>query len=168
MRLKGKEINPCTLPIPEGTYNIIYFHLSPSVDLKEAMSMSLPLAPRGAVFVRVSPTNLLDSFKLIEAWGFEYRTGMVVILPGEYSNPWMRGQHDLVLVCCRRGKPFVPDKYGRKAVIFSSVLDTRSPITTEVTVTDMIMAKLRNQYPGCRFLKAELDKRGRQPAPQGE
>ena len=158
MRIKGKDINPCTLPIPEGTYNIIYFHLSPSVDLKEVMSMSLPLAPRGAVFIRVSPTNIVDSFKLIEAWGLEYRTGMVVILPGESSNPWVRGMHDLVLVCIHRGKSFVPCTVGRKAVIFSSVLNTRSPITTEVTVTDMIMAKIRNQYPGCRFLKAELDK----------
>jgi len=159
MRIKGKDINPCTLPIPEGTYNIIYFHLSPSVDLKEAMSMSLPLAPRGAVFIRVSPVNIVDSLKLIESWGFEYKTGMVVILPGEYwSNPWVRGMHDHILVCTPRGKSFVPCKKGRKAVIFSSVLDTRSLITTEVTVTDMIMAKIRNQYPGCRFLIAELDK----------
>lgn len=158
MRIKGKDINPCTLPIPEGTYNIIYFHLSSSVDLEEAMSMSLPLAPRGAVFIRVSPTNIVDSFKLIEAWGLEYKTGMVVILPGEDSNPWVRGMHDNILVCTPRGKSFVPCKKGRKAVIFSSVLDTRSPIATEVTVTDMIMSKLRNQYPGCRFLKAELDK----------
>lgn len=159
MRIKGKDINPCTLPIPEGTYNIIYFHLSPSVDLKEAMSMKLPLAPLGAVFIRVSPTNLVDSFKLIEAWGFEYKTGMVVILPGEYSNnQWIKVMHDHILACTPRGKSFVPCKKGRKGVLFSSVLDTRSPITTEVTVTDMIMAKLRNQYPGCKFLKAELDK----------
>lgn len=158
MRIKGKDINPCTLPIPEGTYNIIYFHLSPSVALKEAMSMSLPLAPRGAVFIRVSPANLVNGFKLIDAWGLQYRTGMAVILSGEYSTPWTRGKHDHVLICIRRGKSFVPLSTGRKAVIFSSVLDTRSPITTEVTVTDMIMAKIRNQYPGCRFLKAELDK----------
>lgn len=158
MRIKGKDINPCTLPIPEGTYNIIYFHLSPSADLKEAMSMNLPLAPRGAVFIRVSPTNIVNSFKLIDAWGLVYKTGMVVILSGEYSNPWIRGKHDHVLVCTPRGKSFVPLAKGRKAVIFSSVLDARSPITTEVTVTDMIMAKLRNHYPGCRFLKAELDK----------
>ena len=158
MRIKGKDINPCTLPIPEGTYNIIYFHLSPSVDLKEAMSMSLPLAPRGAVFIRVSPTNIVNSFKLIDAWRLEYKTGMVVILSGEYSNPWISGKHDHVLVCTPRGKSFVPCQKGRKAVIFSSVLDARSPITTEVAVTDMIMAKIRNHYPGCRFLKAELDK----------
>jgi len=159
MRIKGKDINPCTLPIPEGTYNVIYFHLSPSVDLREAMSMSLPLAPRGVVFIRVSPINLVNSFKLIEAWGLEYRTGMAVILPGEYSTPWFRGKHDNILICIHRGKSFVPLAKGRKADVFSSVLDTRSPITTEVTVTDMIMSKIRNHYPGCRFLKAELDKR---------
>ena len=158
MRIKGKDINPCTLPIPEGTYNVIYFHLAPSVDLKQAMSMSLPLAPRGAVFIRVSPPDIENSFKLMDAWGLQYRTGMAVILPGEDSNPWVRGMHDNIFVCIHRGKSFVPLKKGRKAVVFSSVLDTRSPITTEDTVTDMIMSKIKNQYPGCRFLKAELNK----------
>jgi len=158
MRIKGKHINPCTLPIPEGTYNIIYFHLSPSVDLKEAMSMNLPLAPRGAVFIRVSPTNIENSFKLIDAWGLDYKTGMVVILPGEDSNPWIGGMHDLILVGTPHRTFFTPLMRGRKAVIFSSVLDTRSPLTTEATVTDMIMSKIKNHYPGCRFLKAEFDK----------
>lgn len=116
---KGKTTENAIMPV--GTYRIIYadppWHYSdikahrtegsaenhyPTMTIQELCNMSLPKTEDNAVlFLWVTSPLLEDAFKVINTWGFKYKTSFVwdKILHnmGHYNSV----RHELLLVCTK-------------------------------------------------------------------
>lgn len=70
------------------------------------------------LFLWTTSPKLLEGLRVVEAWGFQYRTQMiwdkVVIGPGHYA----RQQHEILLICTR-GQPPTPPQSARPGSIVS-------------------------------------------------
>ena len=65
------------------------------------------------LYLWATAPKLAESMKVIEAWGFEYRTGMVWDKMKIGMGYWTRNQHEHLLIC-RRGQ-FPPPKTGEQS-----------------------------------------------------
>lgn len=113
-------------PLPEGKYNLIlsdppwrYEHVKtesraienhyPTMTLDEICALPVAgLADDDAVlFLWATSPKLAEAMRVIEAWGFEYRTCMVWVKDKIGMGHYARQRHELLLIA-RRGSPGVP------------------------------------------------------------
>lgn len=135
-------------PLPEGIYNVIYadppwqyenvpldrgaaelHYRTKSID--EICSYKDPngvpiqskIADNAVLFLWVTNSFLDDALKVVEAWGFEYKTNMVWVklnLKRPGFGFWrVRGRHELLYICSRGA--FTPDQTGKEPI--SSVIE---------------------------------------------
>jgi N6-adenosine-specific RNA methylase IME4 len=100
--------------LPAGTFNVLladppwrYEHpisdsrkienQYPTLEVEEIAALEPPAAPDAVLFLWATVPMNAKALDVMEAWGFEYRTGY-----------WTRGRHELLLVGVR-GQPVVPD-----------------------------------------------------------
>lgn len=114
------------LPLPEGTYRVIYadppwqydfaetdnrkienhYPTMPVEDI-EAMGERIPAAPDSILFLWGTSPKLREGLRVVEAWGFEYVTCMVWVKNKIGMGYYARQQHELLLIG-RRGQLPVP------------------------------------------------------------
>ena len=88
----------------------------PTLSLGEICELEVPTSPNAVLFLWATSPKLYESMKVLDAWGFTYRTCMVwdkgSIGPGYYA----RQQHELLLIAIR-GTPGTPKPKNRPSSI---------------------------------------------------
>lgn len=128
----------------------------PTMDLAEICALPVPefAAPDCVLFLWATSPKLAESLKVVEAWGFEYRTCGVwdkeVIGMGYY----FRQQHELLLIATK-GQPGVPDPPNR----VSSVIRSRREAHSKKP--DVVYRLIESMYPQSRrvelFARSQRD-----------
>ena len=110
-----EQTRPEPVPLPEGVYNIIYadppwkydFSISPTrkvekqyftMELTDIETMKIPSADNAVLFLWATAPKLREALKVMEAWGFEYKTNAVWDKEIIGMGYWFRGQHEILLV----------------------------------------------------------------------
>lgn len=130
-----KESRP---PLPQLTFGVIYadppweyeFSKSdsrsieahyPSMSVEEICELPVPVEEDAILFLWATSPKLEEALRVIEAWGFEYRTNMVWVKGKQTEEGlekqigmgyYCREQHELLLIA-RKGDIAVPDPANR-------------------------------------------------------
>lgn len=102
-------------PLPEGEFDVIYadppwrydFSKSdnraienqyPTMELEEICALKVPSAKDAVLYLWATAPKLVEALKVMEAWGFTYKTNFVWVKPSIGMGYWARVQHELLLV----------------------------------------------------------------------
>lgn len=130
------ELVTAPLPSLEGPYELIvadppwrYEHIKrdsdhienhyPTMDLAEICA--LPVASQRAaencvLYLWTTSPKLEESFQVLAAWGFRYRTCMVWVKDKIGMGYWARQQHELILIATK-GSPPLPEPEVRPSSV---------------------------------------------------
>jgi N6-adenosine-specific RNA methylase IME4 len=82
---------------------------------------ALPIAdlalPDAALFLWTTSPHLQSAFRVLDAWGFEYRTNIVWVKDQPGLGYWVRNQHELLLVAARRSMRSPPERMRPPSLI---------------------------------------------------
>jgi N6-adenosine-specific RNA methylase IME4 len=70
----------------------------PTMALKEIMDMEIPCEKNSVLYLWATASKLPDCLKVMEAWGFKYKSQLVWDKEIIGMGYWMRGQHELLLI----------------------------------------------------------------------
>jgi len=145
------------VPPPIGEYSLIYAdppwqydytkaesraieNQYPTMTLDQICELDIPAASDCVLFMWATSPKLQESFEVLRAWGFTYRTCAVwdkeIIGMGYY----FRQQHELLLVATK-GRPGTPDESARISSVIKSRRDKHSK------KPDLIYGMLEGMYP---------------------
>ena len=151
------------IPFPNKKYQIIYadcpwrYDFSkdnsdkievhyPTMSLEEICSLQIPADNNAVLYLWATAPKLIEALKVMESWGFTYKTNMVWDKDWIGMGYWFRGQHELLLVGVK-GK-FSPPKENR----VSSVL--REKRTNHSKKPEIVRNWINLWYPN--YSKIEL------------
>lgn len=124
------------LEIPEGIFNIIYCdppwqydfaetdnrkieNQYPTMTVDELCGMQLPTISDNALLLMwATAPKLCEALRVIEAWGFEYKTHCIWDKGKIGMGYWFRGQHELLLVATK-GNFSPPTPENRNSSIYN-------------------------------------------------
>ena len=103
--------------LPEGKYNVIYAdpaweyrnagisgaaekHYS-TMPTDEICALKIPSVDNSVLFLWATNPLLEDAFSVIKSWGFEYKTNIVWVKERAGQGFYVKGQHELLLICTR-------------------------------------------------------------------
>ena len=103
-----------------GTWKDIEDHY-PTLTLEEicALPVAEIASENALLFLWVPAPKLAESFKVIEAWGFDYRTGLVWVKPSIGMGNYVRQKHEHLLIA-RRGEIPMPAPADRPVSVFEA------------------------------------------------
>jgi len=149
-------------PLPSGEFDVIYAdppwryyvnHLRanpekyyPTMSVEEICNLKIPSSENTVLFLWTTNPMLEDALKVIEAWGFKYKTNMVWVKNKFGTGFYVRGQHELLLLAVK-GDVHPPIESNR----FSSVVnaDVREHSQKPTEVYDII----EKMYPDAHYLE---------------
>jgi N6-adenosine-specific RNA methylase IME4 len=70
----------------------------PTMDLEDICELDPPAAANCALFLWATSPMLREALRVMESWGFEYRTHMVWTKPTPGTGYWFRNAHELLLL----------------------------------------------------------------------
>jgi len=119
--------------LPPGQYNVIYadppweyrnsgFAMSaenqyPTMSTDEICELAVPVAENAICFMWVTNPLLADGLRVLEAWGFDYKTCMVWVKDHHTAGFYVYGQHELLLIGTRGTHMTPTDEAKPKSVI---------------------------------------------------
>jgi len=118
----------------------------PTMKLDEICKLKIPAAENAVLFLWVPQPKLREGLKVIDAWGFEYKTGMVWVKDRIGMGYYVRGKHELLLIATR-GKPELPLPENRP----ESVIE--APRTNHSEKPKVIYDIIEKMYPNKRYLE---------------
>lgn len=157
-------------PLPPGVFDVIYadppwcydnrimewgpaeLHY-PTMSLEELMARKPTTADDAVLFLWVTNPMLSDALRLVEAWGFQYKTNMVWVkrdLQRPGSGFYVRGRHELLFICTRGS--FVPDQVGKEPI--GSVIE--APVGKHSAKPLVVYEVIERMYPGRKYLELFL------------
>ncbi len=166
-KIKRESVQGSAPPLPEGIYDVIYadppwqydnqieswgptsLHYT-DMPLDKIMALSVPAAPDAVLFLWATNPFLADALKVVEAWGFTYKTNMVWVktdLQRPGSGFYIRGRHELLFICTRGS--FVPDQKGKEPI--GSVIE--APIREHSQKPDIVYNIIETMYPAGKYLE---------------
>jgi len=105
------------IKLPEGIYDIIYIdppwqysnsgisgaaeNHYPTMSIEELSKLEIPSAKNSTMFIWVTNPILFEALPLIKTWDFEYKTNMVWIKDIAGQGFYVKGQHELLLICVK-------------------------------------------------------------------
>jgi N6-adenosine-specific RNA methylase IME4 len=154
-----------TTPFPTGKYQVLYadppwrydYSLSdsrkienqyPTMELDAICALDVPAlcAEDCVIFLWATSPKLAESMKVIEAWGFSYRTCAVWDKEKIGMGYYFRQQHELLLVATK-GEMSPPEPSDRP----SSVI--HAPRTEHSVKPACFRELIQTMYPGRRYLE---------------
>ena len=116
---KGRAPQRDAPPLPEGLFDVVYAdppwryravpdrvssspeHHYPTMDIEVIKALEVPAADNAVLFLWGTAPLLPEALQVIDAWGFEYRTGGVWDKVNIGIGYWFRGRHEHLLVGVR-------------------------------------------------------------------
>ena len=160
-----KEETPKTIPkLPEGEYNVIYAdppwfykvgnitpnriieNQYPSMQTEDICKMKVPSAKDTILFLWVTSPKLEEGLKVLNSWGFEYKTSMVWVKDRIGMGYYVRGRHEFLLIGTK-GKPPKPSPKNR----YDSVIE--APRTKHSKKPNEVYERIEKMYPDCKYLE---------------
>ena len=151
-----------TPAMPDGTYDVILadppwrYYLAlrgapdmhyPTMTTDEIAQLDVPAASDAVLFLWATAPNLPDALRVMEAWGFEYKTNIVWVKRGPVGTGYYaRGRHELLLIGTK-GKPGVPPESARPDSVLEAPRGRHSEKPAEV------YGIIEAMYPGRRYLE---------------
>jgi N6-adenosine-specific RNA methylase IME4 len=131
---KNLEKREREIESPEGLYGIVYadppwqYEFSatdsrsieahyPTMTLEEICNLKVPVKEDAILFLWVTMPKLPEGLKVIDSWGFEYKTGMAWIKDKIGMGYYVRNKHELLLIA-KKGSPRVPEPENRPESVF--------------------------------------------------
>jgi N6-adenosine-specific RNA methylase IME4 len=160
----GKFLTASQLPI--GIFNVLYAdppwpydntgvrgsaesHYA-TMSIEDICSMKLPTADDSVLFLWVTNPMLEVAFKVLHAWGFEYKTNIVWV-KANLDKPgvgfYVRGRHELLFICVKGS--FLPEQAGKEPLGSVVVAD----IQEHSRKPDIFYDIIESMYPQQRYLE---------------
>jgi N6-adenosine-specific RNA methylase IME4 len=150
------------MPLPEGLYNVIYAdppwqydvnfllaspdsHYS-TMKTEEICKMEIPSADDALLFLWATNPLLKDALRVMESWGFSYKTNIVWVKDRIGLGFYVRGQHELLLIGTK-GQISPPEESSR----VSSVLV--SPSNGHSVKPEAVYHIIEQMYPNAKYLE---------------
>jgi len=73
----------------------------PTMDIEDICNIEVPSAKDAVLYMWATAPKLQEAFKVIEAWGFEYKTHAIWDKEKIGMGYWFRGQHELLMVAVK-------------------------------------------------------------------
>lgn len=125
-----------------------------TMTTEDICAFEVPAAHNSLLFLWATAPMLLHALKVLEAWGYSYRSGMIWDKGKAGTGKWVRGQHEHILIG-RRGKFPAPSPGTLPVSVIQAPRRAHSQKPEELQ--DMV----ERVYPGLRYL--ELFARRRRP-----
>jgi N6-adenosine-specific RNA methylase IME4 len=153
-------------PLPDGAFDVIYAdppwfydfapHSNinienhyPTMQTDDICAMEIPAAKNAVLFLWATSPKLLEALRVMDAWGFTYKTHAVWDKESPTSlsmGYWFRGQHELLLVGTK-GQISPPQSENR----FVSVI--REKKTRHSKKPDCAYTMIETMMPGRQYLE---------------
>lgn len=157
-----------TPPLPDGIFNVIYadppwrYQFTPTysrevernyptMSLDDICTLKVPSSEDAILFLWATSPKLEEAMRVLNEWGFEYRTSMTWVKDKIGMGHYVRGQHEFILIG-RKGKMRTPEESDRP----SSVI--MSPRRGHSQKPDEVYNLIERMYPTGTYL--ELFSRG--------
>lgn len=149
-----------SISMPENnTYNVIYadppWHYEmqtsrktpyPDMPLEEICNLKIPISNDAILFLWTTKEHLKDALKVIETWGFEYKSQFAWVKDKIGMGSWVRGQHELLLIAIKGNFPPPPPENRVSSVIqFPRQEHSQKPI--------LIYDIIEKMYPNQKYLE---------------
>ena len=152
-----------TPELPKGKYNVLYIdppwqydnsgisgaaanHYS-TLSIEELCNLKVKelSADNSVLFMWVTNPQLDESFKIVEDWGFKYKTNIVWTKDKAGQGFYVKGQHELLLICVKGN--FTPDNslYIRSVVNLPRQEHSKKP--------DKFYEIIEELYPKGKYLE---------------
>ena len=114
----------------------------PTMPIDEicALPVEKIAAPDGILFLWASTPFLKKGLRVLEAWGFEYRTSMVWVKPSIGPGQWVRQRHEYLLIGVRGNIPTPKGENKPDSVI-------ESPREEHSKKPDIVYDIIERMYP---------------------
>ena len=130
---------------PPGKYRIVYadppwrydFSKSdsrsieahyPTMSTDEICDLDVPSADVSILYLWATAPKLPDALRVVDAWGFEYKTNMVWVKKSIGMGYHARGRHELLLIATRGGfPPPEPSMRPDSVISFPKTVHSRKP-----------------------------------------
>ncbi len=151
-----------TPPMPEGLFNVVYadppwqydntgvdgaaehhYETMPTEDICRLIKI-LPIDKEAVLFLWATNPFLEDALKVVNRWGFEYKTNMVWVktnLKKPGAGFYVRGRHELLFICTKGS--FTPDLAGKPPI--GSVLE--APVNEHSRKPADVYTLIEKLYP---------------------
>lgn len=148
---------------PSGKYNVIYadppwkydFSRSnsraieshyPTMELEDICRLELPVDENAVLFLWATSPKLEQVFKVINSWGFTYKTSMVWVKDKVGMGYYARGQHELLLIAVKGKMPIPAPAKRRDSVIYA-------PVTGHSKKPEIVYEIIESIYPEHNFIE---------------
>lgn len=148
-----------TPPLPEGKFNVIYadppweysnsgFEMSaekqyPTMPTEDICKMEIPSTPNSVLFLWATNPLLEDAFKVINSWGFEYKTNIVWVKKRHTAGFYVFGQHELLLIAVKGS--MLPEKLHKSIIEGENKKHSKKP--------DKVYGIIESMYPKGKYLE---------------
>lgn len=150
-------------PLPHGRFSVIYAdppwryeHTKtqnreienhyPTMELEAICALDVPAADDAVLFLWATSPKLEEAMRVIDAWGFTYRTCAVWDKQKIGMGYYFRQQHELLLVAAKGSLP-VPDPSDRVSSVISA------PRGEHSKKPDVVYELIESMYHGHQMLE---------------
>jgi len=159
--VKRREEQQKTPPMPEGVFDVIYAdppweYYTPlrgypdqyykTMPTEEICKLKIPSADDAVLFLWATNPTLPDALKVMECWGFKYKTNMVWVKDKIGTGFYFRAQHELLLLGIKGKMPAPLEENRPPSVIYAPVREhSRKPAEVYEIIEKM--------YPNRKYLE---------------
>jgi len=148
-------------PLPKGEFDVILADPPWKYDINtrgspddhydvmednDIYNMKIPSSNNCVLFMWGTAPKLPEALKVIEAWGFTYKTNMVWIKDKIGTGYYFRGKHELLLVAVK-GNPLIPEEKDRPESVLVA------PRTIHSKKPEQVYSIIERMYPNCKYLE---------------
>lgn len=126
--------NKVTIPLPTGEFDVIYADVPwrydfsetmvrevenqyPTMTVEEIEQIQVPSASNAVLFLWATAPKLREALRVMESWGFEYKTNIIWDKEIIGMGYWARGQHELLLIGVKGVYP-APSESMRESSVY--------------------------------------------------
>jgi N6-adenosine-specific RNA methylase IME4 len=130
-------------PIGDGSRSIENHYPTMTLDEICALPVAEIAHDDAVLFLWATAPQLAQCTRVIDAWGFNYRTGMVWAKDKIGTGYWARNQHEHLLICKRGEMPHPPESARPASLVQAPRLEhsAKPPVFYEI---------IEAMYPGLR------------------
>jgi len=150
-----------TPDLPEGEYDILYAdppwdytfkfrgnpeNHYPTMKTPEICELKIPSTENAVLFLWATNPKLEEALQVINSWGFTYKTNIVWVKDRIGTGHYVRGLHELLLICVKGSMPTPMEQTRPPSVL-------NSPTRKHSQKPDEVYELLESMYPNRKYLE---------------